>query len=129
MTSNRAPADVARAYWLQPLLLEQMPDIATQLLADGYDTPSLRQVAGMVHGDPRDVREAFIRALQELDLWLPDRRAAELLLARDLQAGRVSLARTAARICHYWEFDEVIYASLPPALDEFVLMGWLHGAR
>jgi hypothetical protein len=41
VTSNRMPGDVARAYWLQPLLPEQMPDIATQLLVDGHDTPSL----------------------------------------------------------------------------------------
>jgi hypothetical protein len=32
-------------------------------------------------------------------------------LARDLQAGRISLAKIATRICQYREFDEVIYAS------------------
>jgi hypothetical protein len=132
MTSNRSPRDVARAYWLQPLLPEQMPDVATQLLVEGYDTPALCLVAGVVHPDPRDVREAFIKALQELGVWLPDERSAQRLLARDLardlHAGRVTLAETAARIRRCWELDEVIDPDPSSALDDFVLMGWLHGA-
>jgi hypothetical protein len=37
------------------------------------------------------------------------------------------LAKIATRICQYWEFDEVILRKPPPALDEFVFMGRLHG--
>ena len=48
-------------------------------------------------------------------------------LARDLQAGRISLAKIATGVCQYWEFDEVIYASPRRRWTSFVFMGWLHG--
>lgn len=53
--------------------------VAAQLLAEGHDSPALRQAAGYSRSDdPRDIREEFGHALEELGAWLPSRDAAEL---------------------------------------------------
>jgi hypothetical protein len=38
---------VAREYWLKPIFPERMPYVAAELLASGYDSPSLREAAGV----------------------------------------------------------------------------------
>jgi hypothetical protein len=46
---------------------EQLPGAATRLLVDGYDSPVLRDLAGLDLGpcDPRDARDAFNALLEE----------------------------------------------------------------
>jgi hypothetical protein len=81
--------------------------------------------------DPRDLRDTFVRALQELGVWLPDRGAAEDDLGRelagDLLSMRISLEDTARHVCQVWELDEAIHHGLSPKLEAFVRMAWLYG--
>ncbi|HEX5120587.1 MAG TPA: hypothetical protein VFW65_35860 [Pseudonocardiaceae bacterium] len=125
-------ADIGRDYWLTPLATEDMPMIAARLLADGFDSPALRDVAGLGAGDdPRDVRSAFRQALVELGAWLPDLTAAYLSLGRALAnaivSGEAGLDEVAAHIRTVMELDEVIHQPMPDTLFEFLLLCWLHG--
>jgi hypothetical protein len=43
---------------------ERVPDVATALLADGWDSPALRLAAGAEGDDPADRRACFRRALE-----------------------------------------------------------------
>jgi hypothetical protein len=127
------PSDVGLDFWLRPIAPENMPMIAAQLLADGYDSPALRHVAGLgAHDDSRDIRSAFQQALAELDAWLPDRTAAYERLGRLLAAavlsGEVGIGECAERVRGVVEFDEVIYHALPAKLEGFVRMCWLRGS-
>jgi hypothetical protein len=117
-------------YWLRPIPPEDMPMLAASLLADGHDSPALRQTAGFpATDDPRDIRSAFCAALGELGAWLPDMAAAQIRVgvaaAKDLVAGRVSIQECARRVCDVWEFDDVIYHALPDDIDELVAMCWV----
>jgi hypothetical protein len=40
-------AQVAVDYWHEPLVPESLPMVAAQLLAHGYDSPALRECAGI----------------------------------------------------------------------------------
>jgi hypothetical protein len=127
------PTQVGLDFWLKPVAPEDMPMIAAVLLSDGYDSPALREVAGLGrHDDPRDVRSAFQQALIELDAWLPDRIAAYVHISRSVAAailsGEASMHACTRRICEVIEFDEVIYHALPPALEDFARMCWLYGS-
>jgi hypothetical protein len=55
---------------------EELPAIAAQALADGLDSPALREAAGVSALDPREARDAFIRAMNELGVTIPDQTAA-----------------------------------------------------
>jgi hypothetical protein len=121
---------IATDYWLRPLPPEDMPALAARLLADGHDTPAVRDAAAMTaRDDPRDVRDAFRAALEDLGRWVPDFPTAQLhacsRAARELLAGRASIEQCARRIRAVCDFDEVIYRALPADLDELVLMSWL----
>ncbi|MFD6417059.1 hypothetical protein [Streptomyces sp. NPDC060194] len=68
---------------------EDLPMIAAEALAAGADTPSLCELAGWPRtADPRDIRDAFERALDEAGVSLPDPDVAR----------RHALRRTAARL-------------------------------
>jgi hypothetical protein len=128
------PADAALGFWLKPIAPEDMPMIAAHLLADGYDTPSLREAAGFgANDDPRDIRDAFRQALAELGVWLPDRTTAYAQLSRGLAAavisGEISVDECARRLCASVELDEVIYHALPATAETFARMCWLHGSE
>jgi hypothetical protein len=72
------PREAAIRFWLDPIPPEEMPMLAARMLAEGGDTPALRRAAGYSRrDDPRDIREEFGQALDELGAWLPDRGAAE----------------------------------------------------
>jgi hypothetical protein len=126
------PDEIAISYWVDRIPPEDMPMLAARMLADGHDTPALRQVAGLTRrDDPRDIRDEFQHALAELGVWIPDRDAAELAagisLARGLVSGELPIAECADRVCDIWEFDEVTCAGLPDDLADLVLMCWLLG--
>jgi len=71
-------------YWLKPLHPEQMPDVATALLVAGYDSPSLREAAGLSAEDPITVRQVFSAALKELGVWFETRSDAAVHAAKGL---------------------------------------------
>ena len=55
------------AKWEANLLpRERVPEIATELLQRGHDTPSLRVAAGLLPSELDEARELFGRALAEL---------------------------------------------------------------
>ena len=60
----------ARALWslAWPGLTERLPDVATQCLVQGLDTPSLRQLAGLSNPSHWEAIPLFERVMGELDL-------------------------------------------------------------
>lgn len=102
-----------------------LPAVAATALADGWDSPSLRVLAGSPRSDP-DVRSLFERALSELNVSLPTPREAVIVLANDIAAsvlaGTVAPYDGAQRITelslrlpedaeHLHELDTFIYAA------------------
>ncbi|WP_433286096.1 hypothetical protein [Micromonospora sp. CA-244673] len=47
---------------------EELPMVAAQALAEGLDSPSLRELAGLSRGDYREARELLGPVLDELGL-------------------------------------------------------------
>ncbi|MER5888309.1 hypothetical protein ABT160_31195 [Streptomyces sp. NPDC001941] len=89
--------EAAWLYQAEQVCLEDLPMTAAQALATGMDTPALCELAGLArHEDPRDIRDAFERALEELGILLPShnlsRRYALSRLASRFTAGEVDLA-------------------------------------
>ena len=117
---------VALDYWLKPLHPEQMPDVATSLLVAGYDSPSLREAAGLSADDPITLREVFSAGLKELGVWLESRDQAAVHvaaeLAKDYLMGQLPIRSLVTEICGLWEFDEVVYDAVPP---EAARLAWL----
>jgi hypothetical protein len=106
-----------------------MPSLAADMLVEGYDSPALRELAGLSpRDDPRDIRNAFQQALVELNVWLPDglsaQRHATALIARDLTTGRLTADQAESRICRVWTFNEWAYDELTD-LEQFVSLCWL----
>lgn len=62
--------------------VESLPEIATEALTEGSDSPSLRLLAGFAPLDPRDARDLFYLAMQELGIPRPDSHQAALIAAR-----------------------------------------------
>ena len=108
--------------------------LAARMLAEGHDTPALRRAAGYGRrDDPRDIRQEFGQALEELGAWLPDRGAAELAagisLARALLSGGLTIAECSRRALGIWDLDDVIYPGLPDDLKDLALMCHLLGTE
>lgn len=79
------------------LVSEDLPQLATDALLRGVDTPSLRMLAGQQPGDVRDSADLFIAVLDEVGIDLPDpecahwklvRRTAIEVIARRMSPGR-----------------------------------------
>ncbi|UOQ88146.1 hypothetical protein MUN74_12705 [Agromyces endophyticus] len=64
------------------LATESLPELATEALVSGWDSPALRTLAGQSPSDVRDSADLFRLALSELDVELPDAETAEWRLAR-----------------------------------------------
>ncbi|MFF7444432.1 hypothetical protein [Streptomyces sp. NPDC008122] len=81
---------LVEAAWLYQVVQvcpEDLPMAAAQALAIGMDTPALCELAGLPrHADPRDIRDTFEQALQELGIKLPDHRLARRYALRRLAA-------------------------------------------
>lgn len=61
---------------------EALPDVATQALVRGIDSPALRELAGTSPGEVRQAADLFRAAVEELGEPLPDRDAALWWLVR-----------------------------------------------
>jgi hypothetical protein len=64
---------------------DALRQVASTALADGWDSPSLRALAGSTASDP-DARVLFERALSELGLSMPTAREAVMVLAHHVAA-------------------------------------------
>lgn len=73
----------------------ELPDFATELLVLGYDSPSLRELAGLPVGDRSDSADMWVLVREELSVWdEDDEEAARFLLkywAQEIVEGRVDL--------------------------------------
>lgn len=88
-------------YQMDQVCPEDLPMTAARALATGLDTPTLCELAGLPrHADPRNIRDTFEQALEELGITLPDqhlaRRYALRRLATRFTAGEVHLAELAS---------------------------------
>lgn len=82
--------------------------IAAEALAAGVDTPALCELAGWPrNADARDIRDAFVQALAEAGIGLPDRALARRHALRRMAArlidGEVTPAELAAD--GWWETE------------------------
>lgn len=121
------------ALWAGVLLPESLPSIATDLLARGADTPSLRLLAGLdlAPFDPRDARDLFLDTLSETSTRarpIPDRveAAAHLLAVAATTRGLTTQATLhrfylLAVATDYPEDDEVMRLC---GLDDEWIGGW-----
>ncbi|MFI6468569.1 hypothetical protein [Streptomyces sp. NPDC050538] len=115
--------EAAWLYQADQVCPEDLPMTAAQALAAGMDTPILRELAGVPrHADPRDIRDTFEQALEELGIDLPDhhlaRRYALRRLATRFAAGEVDLAGLASDEWSEMEVEtaeeQAFLALLPP---------------
>jgi hypothetical protein len=93
--------EAAWLYQADQICLDDLPMTAAQALAMGMDTPALCELAGLSrHADPRDIRDTFEQAAEELGIILPDhhlaRRYALCRLATRFIAREVDLADLAS---------------------------------
>ncbi|MGW7264516.1 hypothetical protein [Streptomyces sp. NPDC054842] len=93
--------EAAWLYAADQVCPEDLPMTAAQALATGMNGPTLCELAGLPrHADPRDIRDVFEQALEELGITLPDhhlaRRYALSRLATRFTAGEVNLAELAS---------------------------------
>jgi hypothetical protein len=102
---------------------DAMPPAATRALVEGIDSPSVRQLAGMDGADNEDLRATFRSVLRELEIEIPSRREAAILVAtevaRGITQGTISPYEGATEIWgivvssreHLPELDTFIYAA------------------
>ena len=95
----RNALQIAQALWTLELgEAEKLPGLATRLLTDGYDSPALRELAGLAPFDPRDARDLFQKAQGELGLPAMGRAEAvgwvAYLWAQSLLQGRMTPRQT-----------------------------------
>ncbi|MFJ3883448.1 hypothetical protein ACIPW5_39115 [Streptomyces sp. NPDC090077] len=93
--------EAAWLYQADQVCPEDLPMTAALALAVGMDTPALCELAGLSrHADPRDIRDTFEQALEELGMILPSRHLARRFALRRLAArftaGEVDLAELAS---------------------------------
>jgi hypothetical protein len=73
----------------------ELPDFATELLVMGYDTPSLRELAGLPTGDRADSADMWNVVREELSVRHEDEEeAAKFLLkywAQEIVGGRIDV--------------------------------------
>ncbi|MFD3844154.1 hypothetical protein ACFWWC_49545 [Streptomyces sp. NPDC058642] len=115
--------EAAWLYQADHVCPEDLPMTAAQALAMGMDTPTLCELAGLPrHADPRDIRDTFEQALEELGIILPDHRVARRYALRRLaarfSAGEVDLAELASDEWSEMEVEtaeeQAFVALLPP---------------
>ena len=87
------PLGAAIQFELGELRSSDLPDVATGLLAAGYDSPSLRIVAGDMKPEMADAGKTFASALQELGVALTVQEAC--LLRAEFLADGANVSRLA----------------------------------
>ena len=94
--------EAIRLFVLGQLLADDLPGVAWQALDEGYDSPALRQLAGAMGCDVQENRAIFLKALDELELTLPEPTEAALAFAKafasEILAGTISPYEGAKRI-------------------------------
>ena len=102
--------DVAQARWsLDQLRVEKLPDLATRGLIEGLDTPSMRELAGIMQPDYWTVVPLFERMMGELRRPKLDRvRALKTVVLdrlRRLVAGSAEPGPVAIDVGRIWLFE------------------------
>lgn len=117
-------SDLAKSvalYSLEMLPVDDLPQIAIEALEAGYDSVSLRELAGGQSEHPFDFRQKFEKALKELQLPMPCRRGAAILLAchiaKSILKGEMSPYEGARRI--WWD----LYTKVPEAIELQTFVG------
>jgi hypothetical protein len=91
--------EVVYALWyLRRIKSELLPDIAVAMLADGYETPSLQQLAGMEPYNERAVQELFSQVINELRLPPLNPLAATILVGKYLASEMLNHDKK-AKVC------------------------------
>jgi len=103
--------DAAWRHAVGLVLVEDLPMIAAEALADGVDCPSLRALAGLPRsGDADEVRDLFTRTFAELGRTAPDGPLAERYLlhhlATELVRGAITPKQVAAHVWYGMEGTE-----------------------
>jgi hypothetical protein len=75
---------IAESFVLGTLYVETIPSWATDALLAGYDSPSLRQLAGTDVVDHQEIRDLFQDSLRELGVSLPSPSEAGLSKAKEI---------------------------------------------
>jgi len=107
-----------------------VPDVATEALARGCDTPSLRRLAGLIGSDTEEVGPLLDRALAELGSPRLSNAAAVMRLAREISqaivAGTTAPYDGATEI---WELTLRAPGERFPDLDTFIYAASEWGER
>jgi hypothetical protein len=128
---GRDLALLAAEYDADVLARESVPELACQLLADGFDSPSLRVAAGLLAGELDHARRILGRALEELGCEVSrDHRGQGAPLAREYAARgldrRMPLARAISSIAALsLERESEPWALQGQALTRFELLSAL----
>jgi len=95
------PREAAFLVSVGRLTVDDMPDVATAFLADGWDTDDVAAAAMPDSRDPRDVRDLFLRALESLGVAVPPWETAVrpwlIDLARRRASGELTREQAAAQ--------------------------------
>ncbi|MDP9906697.1 MULTISPECIES: hypothetical protein [Arthrobacter] len=98
----------------------ELPDFATELLVLGYDTPSLRELAGLPKGDRADAADMWNAVRDELSVrHEDDEDAAKFLLkywAQEIVEGRIDVLPGSRLMCRVGWFP----LGQPTELNELV---------
>ncbi|MER6148250.1 hypothetical protein [Streptomyces hirsutus] len=90
-------------YVAEVLPPSELPMLAAHALVDGFDSPALRELAGLPRrSDETEIRDLYVQALHELGIPLPDEETAGryllVSLAFGLAKGELSPADVADRL-------------------------------
>jgi len=104
----------AAAFWVLGLLpSDECPNVATEALVRGIDSPSLRLLAGELRPIASEVDPLFERSLVENGIAVPDRQTARAAVARyyarEMLAGSLSPWEGAERI--WWDVANDAYSA------------------
>jgi hypothetical protein len=106
----------------------QLPNVAVAMLAAGFDSQAVREVAGMQAPTLRDAGPTFERALAETKLHLVDQAESRRLVVVDtleaIAGGRVAPRSGAGQMVDLWrDFDltreYTIFVALVDEWDEY----------
>jgi hypothetical protein len=94
---------------------EELPDLACELLSHGFDTPAVRELAGLQNPTLREARPVFERVLRELKRPAMGRLEAATVVARGLAdqviTGHIAPLEAAARgalLCPDFDYPDVL---------------------
>lgn len=107
---------------------DDLPMAAAHALARGVDSPSLRELAGLPKGQPRESVDLFRQAMDELGSPVPDEGDARLHLMRQAAADIVAGEGDAEDLAYeiYCQAVESQLPELRPVADRFLELyaGW-----